>query len=137
MYDTLRTPPSLVSNTNTKKAPAGKYACTFEGCYTSFDRAAWEQHEKTNHSQMELWKCTLGPCAHKSFRPDSYANHLASHHKITNEATIATKVAEGHVGVGSFWCGFCYRVVQTGELKWDHVGAHFAGGALIENYVWI
>lgn len=69
-----------------------------------------------------------------TYRPETHAEHLRSVHEIMSPAEIAAISEEGHIGPGSFWCGFCKAVVRPQQLKWAHVAGHVTSGEKIENY---
>lgn len=110
------------------------YPCTFEGCGRTFNRADWEEHEKSTHLALELWKCVVWGCKKVTYRPETHAEHLRNIHLITDPAEITAMSEEGHIGPGSFWCGFCKAVVRPQCLKWAHLTGHVLSGEKIKDY---
>lgn len=56
---------------------------------------------------------------------------------MTDKAEMAMMILDGHVGGGTFWCGFCREVIAPVRLKWVHLAEHYDDGAKIEEYVFV
>ena len=61
------------------------FTCTFETCADpkSFKRKAdWVRHENERHRQLEWWMCNMENCSRKTYRPDSFVQHLVREHGL-------------------------------------------------------
>lgn len=121
----------MVHTLTTRKAT---YPCTFENCGRTFNREDWEAHEKSAHIVLELWKCCVCSCKKVTYHLETHAEHLRQAHDVTDAAQIAAMSEAGHIGPGSFWCGFCKTVVKPQSVKWVHVAGHIKGGEKIDDY---
>lgn len=72
-----------------------------------------------------------------SYLRETHAAHLGKKHNVSDKIDVAMMVLEGHVGGGTFWCGFCREVVAPVRIKWVHLGEHYDDGAKIEDFEFV
>lgn len=124
--------------------PWTKYYCTF--CFEGFlSISSWEYHDTMCHTQLELWLCDCHPfpAIEIFFRREIFINHLKDTYNIVDENEIMARTRTAHIGgnhSGSYWCGFCVKLINAGHLtgqheRIEHIAKHFKDGAEINKYV--
>lgn len=119
------------------------YGCTYAKCHKRFGaKSDWKRHEQSQHFQLEAFRCeqrsTTAPdtiCSQHFFRLKHIEDHLVTQHKMTDSTKVKKEVGLCKIGKncqGSFWCGFCKKVVALKERRnaawderFDHIAHHF------------
>ena len=116
------------------------YICTFPDCPNELaqfpSRAAWAEHEFSQHRILQSWKC---PECHEKYASDSdWEHHVHMQHKLKlagKDLQIAKNMAlvvEKAMRVDGEACPLCHTVLyeaRRGYVK--HVGTHMEEIALI------
>ncbi|KAL2148697.1 hypothetical protein VTH82DRAFT_1844 [Thermothelomyces myriococcoides] len=128
------------------KRHAKPYACTFLNCQKKFgSKNDWKRHEKTQHTQAEIWRCAERPtdrpgdgdCGKVCDSRESLQDHLEEDHGIRDTAVLNTRLTEGHMDRNyevRFWCGFCQKTIEptskerpAHSQRFDHIDDHLNG----------
>lgn len=109
------------------------YGCTYPSCHKRFGaKSDWKRHENSQHFQQEVFRCVCGQFEHRKV---ALEEHLRERHKIVSENEIAQQVELLTIGknyLGTFWCGFCERIVklksqwnEAWDERFNHIANHF------------
>ncbi|CAO2656646.1 Nn.00g054490.m01.CDS01 [Neocucurbitaria sp. VM-36] len=128
------------------------YGCTYPNCHKRFGaKSDWKRHENSQHFQLEAFRCaqpalpkpgsvdrqtsSQAACGRHFTRAGQLEDHLATQHNMSNLDQLKESLKMCKIGKncqGSFWCGFCGRVMilkQKGNAAWserfDHIAHHF------------
>ena len=123
--------------------PPHVYACTVNECSNLFtDKNIWKLHERSCHSQSQIWQCSL--CVQRSifFSSSEFASHLELSHRLDEKQIDQAKKTSRMTREGSvrFWCGFCDEIIsyppglQAANKRFDHIGYYFEEGRKIDSW---
>ena len=93
--------------------------------------------EKRHNIQADLHCSACRLCYH---RTAAYKDHLRDIHSPINAIQFAETVKQkviGHGNQGTYWCGFCYRIVKLAkegipgdDERFNHISDHFLNDRL-------
>ena len=96
---------------------------------------------------MEIWRCQLpvsvdedSACANIYYKLEAFREHMRKDHKMEGCHKLDRECCRSKVGrngQGSFWCGFCEKILPLQEraiAAWDerykHIEEHYLAGQL-------
>ena len=119
-----------------------RYGCTFDHCYRRFGtKWEWKRHEHNQHVQLDVWRCHRSSCVKACQQlfasKQAFMEHLETQRNFT-DTDLEVEANASHVSkrwLGSWWCGFCQRVIEStasfgadmDKERNDHVSDHIDG----------